>query len=615
MQLNEAALVRLRRFFFDMLQPARLESVTGWVEANVEISTGPIQGRASMKYTPYARGILEKFADKLVRHIVMVFGTQAGKSSIMIWGMLYRLCRDAQDAVWVLPSGNLAKSFSKSRWQKYVRECRQALALVPRTARGQIDRTLFGFMEMHFFPMVLNFVGSNSPAELSSRPCGMMFLDEIDKYGNQAKFEAQALELAEERTKNYPFSLIVKASTPTADSRGIWQEFLLTDQNYYHLPCPRCDREILLRTSIVSEEHGDCGIRWWRENDEEARTDGQWDLRKVAANAYYKCQLCGDEIQDFERQMMLENGIWRPSNPMAEPGRHGFQLASINSILSDKTSLGAIAIQFLTSKMRKNIQNFTNSWEGVPFDESMNYVRKDVKTEDYTSADVEQDGTVAIAGVDVQYDHFWMVIRRFAGPDLAHPMGQSWVLFADRVETSEELIRLQAEYGVAGENMLLDMAHRPNQVGRLVIENRWYGIVGTDKPSFTWLLSGGRSLERLYSKVFWRDCHLGTTWQNRTFTKAPYTKFSKPGALDLVSGLRETIPTIWHIHSNVSARYSRQINGRVKRVEITGRRQKVVWHELYKELHMGDCESFCAVRATQLGLIVPPNEGEVAEAV
>jgi DNA-directed RNA polymerase subunit RPC12/RpoP len=615
MLLNDTALVRLRKFFFELLQPARRESVTAWVEANVQISTGPLQGKASMKFSPYARSILEKFADKTVRHITMVFGTQAGKSSIMIWGLLYRLCRDAQDAMYVLPNGDLAKSFSKSRWQRYVRDCKQALALVPRTSKGAIDKHLFGFLEMHFLPMVLTFVGSNSPANLSSRPVGMLFADEIDKYGQQAKFEAAALELATERTKNFPFSLIVKASTPTADDRGVWQDFLMSDQSYYYVPCPRCSREILLKTSVNSEEHGRCGVRWWRDNEEEAMTsDGEWDYRLVAAQAYYKCQLCGGEIADFERQMMLENGIWRPSNPQAEPGRHGFQLGSINSVLSDKTSLSAIAVQFLTAKKYRKLQNFTNSWEALPWEEAMGYEIKEVETEDYDNSAISQDDSVPIAGIDCQYNHFWMVVRRYQKPDAEHPFGQSWILFADKVETEEELVQLQNEYGVAGENMMLDIANRPNEVGRLIIKNRWYGIAGTDKASFTWNMTGGRSIERLYSKVFWRDCHLGTAWQDRCLTKAPYIKFSKSGALDLVSSLRDMRPTIFHIHSQISDRYSRQIGGRVKRVEMHGRQRKVVWHSVHREVHLGDCESFCAVKATVLGLLVPPNEGATLEA-
>ena len=78
-----------------------------------------------------------------------------------------------------------------------------------------------------------------------------------------------------------------------------------------------------------------CGIPWWRENEDEAKTDGARDMTKVAANAHYKCQKCGGEIQDFERPLMLENGIWRPGNPRRLPAHFGGRM-----LPRDKKPLG-----------------------------------------------------------------------------------------------------------------------------------------------------------------------------------------------------------------------------------------------------------------------------------
>lgn len=533
-------------------------------------------------------------------------------TSVMQLGMLYRLARDPQDAMWVLPNGELAKSFSKSRWQKFVRACPAAAAMVPRSASGEFDKHLFGFMEQHFSTMVLNFVGSNSPANLSSRPVGLLWMDETDKYGDESKFEAAAIKLAEERTKTYPFPLVVKSSTPTLANRMIWTEFLKTDQRYYMLPCPRCERRIRLLFTVRSQEHGECGVRWWRESEEESKTDGAWDMEKVAMNAFYRCQECGGEIQDIERQSMLNEGIWAPTNPQAAPGWFGYQLSSIYSILSQQTSLSAVAIQFLTSKgLVRDMQNFINSWLAEPWDESRGYDHKEVPLEDFSTT---PENSVPLMAVDAQEGHYWVLVRKFSppGPDKLH--GESWLVFADRVDTEDDIKKLQIEYGVADENVTVDMANRPNAVGRIILEYGWRGVWGSNTKEFYHPGPNGTRQTRIYSQVQFRDPLLGTAWENRTAQRVRYVKFSKSGALDLVSSLRYADPVIWHASINVSDRYQRHLNSRVKRQQKNKRNGRVewTWVELHQENHLADCESHVAIRALQLGLLSMPGETSAA---
>lgn len=610
MLLKTTGLEKHLAFLFEKLTPPEKESVVQWVENNVILPTGAIRGRVSLRMTPYLREPLERFGSRLTKHLILCFGSQAAKTTLIILGMLYRLVKDPQDAMWVMPNRELAHSFSKARWMKFVEECEPALALVRKTSKGEVDRHLFSFMEQHFVTMFLKFVGSNSPANLSSFPCGMIVMDETDKYGEQSKYEAAALDLAEERTKTFPFPLIVKASTPTVEGRVIWPEFLKTDQRYFWLPCPRCSKKIILKFSIKTEEHGLCGVRWWREHEEEAQTDGQWDMGKVAKNAYYRCQECGGEIQDYERPHMLENGIWIPSNPHAEPGRFGYHLSSLYSILSQKTSISAVAVQWLLSKSLLSArQNFINSWLAETWDGARAFDQQDIHFEEY-GLKTDSDGSTAILTIDVQENHFWAVARRWIGPSKEKPNGESWLLAAERFETVEELEKIQADHNIAGENVILDMAFRPNQVARLIIEKKWRGAWGTDTKSFWWQMGDGRRIERIYSTVQLRDPHMGTALQDRTLQRARYFKFSKDGALDLVSSLRYADPAIWHVSANVSDRYQRQLNSKMKIMVLNKRngRYKPIWKDLYKESHLLDCECMQTIRAIQLGLISVPDE-------
>jgi len=481
---------------------------------------------------------------------------------------------------------------------------------MPRTGRGEVDRHLFAFMEQHFVTMFLKFVGSNSPANLASFPCGILNMDECDKFGEQSKYEAAALDLAEERTKTFPFPLVVKASTPTTEARMIWPAFLKSDQRYFYLPCPRCERRIILKFSCKSEIHGDCGLRWWKENVEESQTDGVWDVNKVARNAFYRCQECGGEIGDHERPSMLNEGEWKAHNFQAEQGDYGYHISSLYSILSPKTSLGSIAAKWIASKhFLSGRQNFINSWLAEIWDAERMFDAVDIQIEHYSPVDLPKEIT-PVMGVDVQENHFWVVVRSWAPPSGSRPNGESWLLYADRVETEDELCKLQKDYKVAGENVLLDMAHRPNQVGKMIIEHDWRGAWGTDTKFFWHRQPNGTRIERIYSTVQLRDPHLGTAWESRTLERARYVKYSKGGALDIVSSLRYASPTIWHITANVSDRYQRQLNSKMK-VQLQNKRTgriEQIWKDLHREDHLLDCECIVTIRSIQMGLLSLPSE-------
>jgi len=610
---NAANLLELENSAFDLIAPQRDESVCEWVEKNVELPSGEITGKVRLDTTPYAREILERFTDKKTRDVVMMFPTQSGKTSILILGMLYRIARDPRDTLWVMGNTEQVRAFNKERMMPFVHLCKPVMDLVPKTARGLIDRHWWGFQNQHYASMTLNFVGAGSGTNLKSRPRAVAIMDEVDSYDEELGYDSGVIQLVEERQKTFSFPLSIKASSPTLEGRMIAAEYEKTDKRQFWLPCPRCGEMILLKFKIKSEIHGDCGLRWWHENESEAKTDGAWDFQKVRANAFYKCQCCGGMIHNFERKGMLQLGEWRPQNPQAPRGRHGYHINSLYSVLGPETSLAGIAAKFLLAKgFRSDLKTFINDWLAEPWDESKAYDFQEVKLEAFTSREIPEDSTTPLMAVDVQEGHFWVLVRRFQRPSPEHPHGQSWLLYGDRVDTVEEIVELQKEYKVAGENVTLDMAHRPNQVARIIIEHGWRGVWGSATKKFRWVIDG-RVVDRPYSVPQFRDPMLGTSWENRTFKRACYVLFSKDAALDMVSSLRYAQPAIWHCTVNVNPKYASHLNSRVKRQQKNKRTGKVefVWHELHQQNHLADTESHVTIRALQLGLLSLPNETEV----
>jgi hypothetical protein len=429
-------------------------------------------------------------------------------------------------------------------------------------------------------------------------------MDEIDKFELKGDREAGALQNAEERTKSFAYPLRVKTSTPTTIHGEIHREFMLGDQRYFYLPCPLCKTMIRLLWPQV---------RWWERDESESKTDGDWDEEKVRRNTYYRCQECDGKIMDSSKTAMLRAGEWRPHNPRGMVGRRSYHLNSLYACLKE-TQWGILAVKWLQSKSSlSRRQAFINSTLAEPFDEERAVDDDPITVRTYTPSDLPAE-RIPIMTIDVQENHFWVVVRSWGNPK--GPNGQeSWLLFADRIETPEELEKLANDYGVEPRRVGLDMAHRPNMVSALLVKNDWRGLWGSDKTGFIHSLSNGNRLVREYSPIQYRDPHLGTIHQNENNSRAMFVYWSNDRIKDRLAVLRHTEPPRWHVHSNITKDYIHQINSEIKTTKVSPQTGKIkyYWRQMRKANHLFDCEAMQIVMAL-VGGILEDDSGKAATA-
>ena len=174
---------------------------------------------------------------------------------------------------------------------------------------GSAKRTGMTLLQQEFGTSLVNFVGSNSPANLASRPARVAIMDEVDKFPKEVRNEADAVNLAEQRTKSFTNPLRVKASTPTEEDGLIWQEFLKGDQRRYQVPCPLCRKPVVFAWSEQFCVMPRLGCEAWVSWDSTAkRSDGSWDLDRVARSAHAVCPHCGGDIPDSAKTRMIREG-------------------------------------------------------------------------------------------------------------------------------------------------------------------------------------------------------------------------------------------------------------------------------------------------------------------
>lgn len=320
-----------------------------WAEKNIFLPATEAQrpGPYRTDLVPFVREPLEVICrDQIVTDIALMWAAQTTKTTLINAAMCYRISNSPRNMLYVMPSTDLARSFSVTRWQPIAKACPPVAELISQ------DRHAFKNLEQDFTNCFLHFVGSNSAANLSSRPVPDIFQDETDKQKEATTKEASASELADQRCKTFANPKKLKTSTPTTEHGIINREFLSGDQREYFTPCPNCGEFILLKFEQ---------IKWPRE----LKLAGGWDMEAVKRAAYYECQECGFHIHDGHKTKMNRAGEWQPQNPFAPASRRSYHLASWQAPWASCT-FGNTAFKYLHALKTFTMQNFDNSEAGRP---------------------------------------------------------------------------------------------------------------------------------------------------------------------------------------------------------------------------------------------------------
>jgi phage terminase large subunit GpA-like protein len=411
---------RVREHLRTIYAPTDRRSVSEWCSDEVILSERQTQmpGNFSTRMTPYLREPLECFGDVDVTDLVLVFGTQTGKTTMIQAGTAWRICNKPQPIVWVMPTEGLARSFSETRWMPLFDDSATLQSQKPD------DRHKFKTLGQEYSRCSLNFVGSNSPSGLSSRPAGLLLMDELDKFARETDQETSAMHLAENRTKSFVGALRVKTSTPTTPDGAIWQEYQKGTQEKFMLPCPHCSERIELLWPQV---------KW----SDEAKDGEKWNMAKVEESAHYVCQRCQGQINDGQKMEMLQKGKWEATNLTAQKGFRSFHLNSLYAPWRSCT-FGSLSVKFLRDKETLNgLQDFTNSTMAMPWEQvetSIGPAHIMALRGDYTRGSCPIEPTRVVCCADIGQDKQHWATVAFSDK------GESYVLDYGIVLAPEDLL-------------------------------------------------------------------------------------------------------------------------------------------------------------------------------
>lgn len=567
----------------DLFAPLSTETVVEWCEKNINFNEPGNTSTFSTRGREYVREPLNEFQNNKVTTLVLVFAAQSGKTAMIMGGVGWRVFHHDGQVVWVMPGQDLADSFSQNRWIPMLRNSATKDMLPENQRKTKAN-------EQHVGHSVITFVGSNSAAGLSSRPSEWVIMDEVDKFNKGTKAEADAVQLTEYRTINFAHPKHVKTSTPTIESGLIWQSFLKGDQCRYYVPCPHCEKEIVLSWSkgysIFKPTGNEAYVEWSQEAKNE---EGVWDLEEVRRTAHAVCPFCKGHINDYHKTKMVRNGRWVSTNEYHSKGTRSFHLSALYSN-AHQNSFGNLAVRFLEAvKSLQGAQGFVNGSLAEP------WIEQDAqnRTELFVPQTFSFEGqSVRFLTIDchLKSPRFWFVVREW------WKTGNSKLVTFGSCDTVEELEKIQKDNGVTDSHVYIDSGYDSQFVYQTCAA---HGTLTRAKPLP--LHIGWTPTKGFAENKYWVDKRTGQKLIHgfglASLSHKKYNLYTLEYNADAIKDVlhrfrQQKTETKWAVTENTTATYWEHLSGEVKRERISEGRLTYRWEKRRSNTqnHLLDCE-------------------------
>lgn len=389
-QLNAAIGPAVRNF-----KPPEALTVAEWADRYRRLSpeNSAEAGPWRTSRTPYLKEPMEAFTDPKVRKIVMVAASQVGKSELELNIIGYIIDQDPGSVLFVQPTLDDARKFSRLRIAPMIRDSKRLKAKVSDIKAKDSGNTI---LQKSFPGGMLTITGSNSASALASTPARYILGDERDRWAPSAGTEGDPWALAEARQATYYNAKAVEVSTPTIKgASNIENSYYQGTQERWCHQCPECG------------EYGEIIFDRIRFDTSCIKVRGK-KVYTINGPISWVCPHCG--CLSTEDTMRKQPAKWIANNPEAyATGTRSFWL---NAFSSPWTPWQKIILKFLHAKddpqKLKVVFNtlFGEVWEdrGDGVDEDTMLSRR----EDYgTNADgspveVPEGVLVLTCGVDTQ---------------------------------------------------------------------------------------------------------------------------------------------------------------------------------------------------------------------
>lgn len=356
-------------------------TVDEWADRNRRLSpeTSAEAGPWRTSRTPYLKAPMEAFTDPKVRKIVMVAASQVGKSELELNIIGYIIDQDPGSILYVHPTIEDARKFSRLRVAPMIRDSKALKAKVHEVKTRDSGNTL---LQKSFPGGMITLTGSNSAAALASTPARYIIGDERDRWAMSAGTEGDPWALAEARQATFYNAKAVEVSTPTVKgASNIETSYYQGTQERWCHECPVCGEYHEITFNNIIFKH-----KVTKQRGKKSYT--------LTAPIEWACPGCG--CLSSEDVMRKQPAKWIAENPEAYDDR-GICSYWLNAFSSPWTQWEKIILKFLEAQQDpQRLKVVFNTLLGELWED-----RGDLEDEDTMLSRREDYGTTA-EGIPVE---------------------------------------------------------------------------------------------------------------------------------------------------------------------------------------------------------------------
>lgn len=301
-------------------------SPSEWYEQNMVMPRGSaFPGKFSFDLTPYWREPLD-CANALhsAKEVTIMKGAQLGGTVAVLNPIVgYTISQHPGNIMFLTGHSDLSEA-SMLKIDVMIDNCGLRDLIVPNILRKKNSRSGDTNKSKEFAGGDLKSGSVTNHNLLRQHDVMIMIVDDYDAAPSSSKHAGSTRELVQQRTAAFAHKKkIYWVSSPQVKgSSNIEDVFLLGDQRYYNVPCPKCGEFIVLHWSIEiegSEGKEMAGIFWKKEKN------GRVKRQSVG----YICQKCSGFFDDTHKYDMNMNGFWEPTVTPKEEDHYSYQISSL----------------------------------------------------------------------------------------------------------------------------------------------------------------------------------------------------------------------------------------------------------------------------------------------
>jgi phage terminase large subunit GpA-like protein len=410
--------------------PDPLLTVSQWADMRRHLSqkASSEHGPWRTSRTPYLRRPMDDLsATSTVQEVVMVFGSQLGKSESLNNWMGYTMDIAPGPALFVQPTIDLAKRYSKMRIAPMI----EATPALSEKVKAPRERDSGNTLLMKEYPGGLLIMGgANAASGLASMPIRYLGGDEIDRWPDSVDEEGSPVAIVTARTRTFgPRRKMAWTSTPTIQGRSaIWVKWEESNQHILKLPCPECGHRQVLDWDQIRYDPKDPKLP-----------------TALSRPPVMVCEECGTGIEEDAKAWWYDPGNWSDDwweAQQPDVPSHGYHLNSLYSPIGWFSWSDAVISYEKAKDNPLELQAWTNTVLALCYAEQgesppweMLYRRR----EPYRVGVVPDGGMILVAGCDVQRNRLEVEVVAY-GPNL-----ESWSVDYQVLEGDTGTIQQSAE--------------------------------------------------------------------------------------------------------------------------------------------------------------------------